>query len=97
MPFRPLDDRILVKRIEEKEPKKGALIVPETAKEKPLEGTVISVGAGKRDKEGKRTALEVKVGDRVLFGKHAGTEIRVDKGDRLILREDEVLAVIVSP
>lgn len=95
MAFRPLDDRILVKRIEEKEQKHGTLIVPETAKEKPLQGKVISVGAGKRDKEGKRRALEVKVGDRVLFGKHAGTEIQVDKADRLLLREDEVLAVVL--
>jgi chaperonin GroES len=94
MKFRPLEDRILVKRIEEKEQRHGNIIVPDTAKEKPMEGKVIAVGSGKRDKEGKRTALEVKVGDRVLFGKYAGAEITIDKEDRVILREDEVLGVI---
>ena len=94
MKFRPLEDRILVKRIEEKDQRHGNIIVPDTAKEKPMEGKVIAVGSGKRDKEGKRTALEVKVGDRVLFGKYAGSEITIDKEDRVILREDEVLGVI---
>src|SRR3990172_2875664 len=94
MKFRPLEDRILVKRIEEKEQKHGNIIVPDTAKEKPMEGKVIAVGSGKRDKEGKRTALEVKVGDRVLFGKYAGTETKIGNDDRVILREDEVLGVI---
>jgi chaperonin GroES len=94
MKFRPLEDRILIKRIEEKEQKHGNIIVPDTAKEKPMEGKVIAVGSGKRNKEGKRIALEVKVGDRVLFGKYAGTEIKIDNDDRVILKEDEVLAVI---
>ena len=94
MKFRPLEDRILVKRIEEKEQKHGSIVVPDTAKEKPTEGKVIAVGSGKRDKEGKPTPLEVKVGDRILFGKYAGTEIKVDNEDRVILREDEVLGVI---
>ena len=94
MKFRPLEDRILVKRVEEKEQKRGNIVIPDTAKEKPMEGKVIAVGAGKRDKEGKRTALEVKVGDRVLFGKYAGTETKIGNDDRVILREDEVLGVI---
>jgi chaperonin GroES len=94
MNFRPLADRILIKRIEEKEQKHGNIIVPDSAKEKPMEGKVIAVGSGKRDKEGKHIALEVKVGDRVLFGKYAGTEIKIDNDDRVILKEDEVLAVI---
>jgi chaperonin GroES len=94
MKFRPLADRILVKRIEDKEQRHGNIIVPDTAKEKPMEGKVIAVGSGKRNEEGKRTALEVKVGDRVLFGKYAGTEIKIDNDDRVILREDEVLGVI---
>ena len=94
MKFRPLEDRILIKRIEEKEQKHGNIIVPDSAKEKPMEGKVIAVGSGKRDKEGKRIPLEVKVGDHVLFGKYAGTEIKIDNDDRVILKEDEVLGVI---
>jgi chaperonin GroES len=94
MKFRPLADRILINRIEEKEQKHGTIIVPDSAKEKPMEGKVIAVGSGKCDKGGKRIALEVKVGDRVLFGKYAGTEIKIDNDDRVILKEDEVLAVI---
>ena len=94
MKMKPLYDRILVKRIEEKEQKKGSIIIPDTAKEKPMEGKVIAVGAGAVNKEGKRTPLEVKVGDRVLFGKYAGTEIKIDDVEHLILREDEVLAVV---
>lgn len=94
MKFRPLADRILINRIEEKEQKHGHIIVPDSAKEKPMEGKVIAVGSGKCDKEGKRIALEVKVGDRVLIGKYAGTEIKIDNDDRVILKEDEVLGVI---
>jgi len=86
----PLHDRILVKRIEEKETVKGGIIVPDTAKEKPQEGEVVAVGAGKLH-EGKRIPLDVEVGDRVLFGKYSGTEIKVEEEDYLILREDEVL------
>jgi len=94
MKIKPLYDRILVKRIEEKEQKRGNIIIPDTAKEKPMEGKVVAVGAGAVNKEGKRTPLEVKVGDRILFGKYAGTEIKIDNEDCVILREDEVLGVM---
>ena len=94
MKMKPLYDRILVKRIEEKEQKKGTIIIPDTAKEKPMEGKVIAVGAGAVNKEGKRTPLDVKVGDRILFGKYAGTEIKIDDNELVILREDEVLGIL---
>ena len=87
----PLHDRVLIKRIEEKETVKGGIIIPDTAKEKPQEGEVIAVGAGKIEK-GERISLDVKAGDRVLFGKYSGTEIKVEEEDYLILREDEILA-----
>ena len=87
----PLHDRVLIRRIEEKETVKGGIIIPDTAKEKPQEGEVIAVGAGKIEK-GVRIPLDVKAGDRVLFGKYSGTEIKVDDEDYLILREDEILA-----
>ena len=92
--FRPLHDRVVVKRIEAEEKSKGGIIIPDTAKEKPMEGKVIAVGAGRLEKDGKRIPLEVKVGDRVLFGKYAGTEIKIDDNDHVILREDEVLGII---
>jgi chaperonin GroES len=94
MKLKPLYDRILVKRVEEKEQKRGGIIIPDTAKEKPMEGKVIAVGAGSLNKEGKRTPLEVKSGDRVLFGKYAGTEIKIDDDEMVILREDEILGII---
>ena len=94
MKIKPLYDRILVKRIEEKEQKRGAIIIPDTAKEKPMEGKVIAVGAGALNKEGKRTPLDVKVGDRILFGKYAGTEVKIDDDEHVILREDEVLGIL---
>jgi chaperonin GroES len=94
MKMKPLYDRVLIRRIEEKEQKKGTIIIPDTAKEKPMEGKVIAVGAGAVNKEGKRTPLEVKVGDRVLFGKYAGTEIKIDDQEHVILREDEVLGIL---
>jgi chaperonin GroES len=94
MKMKPLYDRVLIKRIEEKEQKKGTIIIPDTAKEKPMEGKVIAVGAGAVNKEGKRTPLEVKVGDRVLFGKYAGTEIKINDEEHVILREDEVLGIL---
>src|SRR5438309_6836219 len=87
----PLHDRVLVRRIEEKESVKGGIIIPDSAKEKPQEGEVVAAGAGKIEK-GQRVALDVKVGDRVLFGKYSGTEIKVEDVDYLILREDEILA-----
>ena len=87
----PLHDRVLVKRIEEKESVKGGIIIPDTAKEKPQEGEVIAVGAGKMEK-GARVPLDVKAGDRILFGKYSGTEIKLDDEEYLILREEEILA-----
>ncbi len=89
----PLHDRVLVKRIEEKETVKGGIIIPDTAKEKPQEGEVIAVGAGKMEK-GERIPLDVKAGDRVLFGKYSGTDIKIEDQEYLILREDEILAKI---
>ena len=92
--IRPLHDRLLVKRIEEKETVKGGIIIPDTAKEKPQEGEVLAAGNGKVLENGTKVALDVKVGDKILFGKYSGTEIRIDGEDVLILREDEVLAVL---
>jgi chaperonin GroES len=94
MALRPLHDRILVQRIEEEEQKVGGIIIPDSAKEKPQQGKVVAVGAGKADKDGKRIALDVKQGVTILFGKYSGQEVRVDNEDYLIMREDEVLAVI---
>lgn len=94
MKIRPLQDRILVKRVEEEERTKGGIIIPDTAKEKPVEGEVIAVGAGKTDDKGKLRPLDVKKGDRILFGKYSGTEIKIEGIEHLILREEEVLGVI---
>jgi chaperonin GroES len=94
MKVRPLHDRILVRRIEEKETVKGGIIIPDTAKEKPQEGEVIAVGNGKVLENGTKLQLDVKAGDKILFGKYSGTEIKIDGDEFLILREDEVLAVI---
>ena len=94
MNVRPLHDRILVRRVEEKETTKGGIIIPDSAKERPLEGKVLAVGAGKRLEDGTMVALDVKEGDRILFGKYAGTEIKIDGVEHLILGEDEVLGVI---
>jgi len=94
MKVKPLHDRVLIKRIENKEQKRGGIIIPDTAKEKPMEGKVIAVGSGRLEKDGKRIPLEVKAGDVVLFGKYAGTEIKIDDVEHVILREDEVLGII---
>jgi chaperonin GroES len=94
MKVQPLHDRVLLKRVEMGEQKKGGIIIPDTAKEKPMEGKVIAVGSGRVEKDGKRIPLEVKKGDRVLFGKYAGTEIKIDDVEHVILREDEVLGII---
>jgi chaperonin GroES len=94
MNLRPLHDRILIKRIEEKEAVKGGIIIPDTAKEKPQEGEVIAVGNGKKTEEGKIIPLDVKAGDRILFGKFSGAEIKMDGQEFLILREEEVLGII---
>ncbi len=94
MKIRPLYDRLLVKRVEPKEQVRGGIIIPDTAKEKPMEATVEAVGDGKFDDSGKRIPLDVKKGDRILIGKYAGTEIKIDEQEFLILREDEVLAIL---
>ena len=94
MKIRPLQDRILVKRIDEEETTKGGIIIPDSAKEKPSEGRVIAVGPGKRDDKGNLVAVEVQKGDRVLFGKYAGTEVNLDGEEHLIISEDDVLAVL---
>ena len=94
MKLRPLHDRLLVERVEEAETKKGGIIIPDSAKERPLEGEVIAVGSGKRTDDGTLVQLDVKAGDRVLFGKYSGTEIKLDGVEHLILREEEVLGVI---
>ena len=94
MKIRPLQDRVILKRIEEEEKSKGGIIIPDTAKEKPQEGKVIAVGKGKVNEDGKIIALDVKVNDRVLFGKYAGSEINIDGEEHLIMREEDILGVI---
>jgi chaperonin GroES len=94
MKIRPLQDRILVRRVKEDEKTKGGIIIPDTAKEKPIEGEIVAAGNGKVLENGKVRALDVKAGDRILFGKYAGNEITVDGVEHLILREDEVLGVV---
>ena len=94
MKIRPLQDRVIVKRVEEEEKSKGGIIIPDTAKEKPQEGKVIAVGKGKVNDDGKVTPLDVKVNDRILFGKYSGTEINIDGEEHLIMREDDILGVI---
>jgi chaperonin GroES len=94
MKVRPLHDRLLVRRIEEKETAKGGIIIPDTAREKPQEGEVLAAGSGKILENGTQVALDVKVGDKILFGKYSGTDIKIDGQEVLILREDEVLAVL---
>jgi chaperonin GroES len=96
MKARPLHDRVVLKRVEEKEEIKGGIIIPDTAKEKPMEGKVISVGPGKIMEDGKRSPMDVTAGDRVLFGKYAGSEIKIDDEEYVIMREDEILAVLLS-
>ena len=94
MKIRPLQDRVIVKRIEEEEKSKGGIIIPDTAKEKPQEGKVVAVGKGMVNDDGKITPLDIKVNDRILFGKYSGTEINVDGEEHLIMREDDILGVI---
>ena len=94
MKLRPLQDRILVQRVEEEGKTKGGIIIPDTAKEKPVEGKVFAAGNGKLSEEGKRIALEVKKGDRILFGKYSGSEVKIEDEEYLIMREDDVLGVI---
>ena len=94
MKIRPLHDRILIKRLEEQEQKKGGIIIPDTAKEKPQEGKVIAVGNGKVSDEGKKIPLDVKAGDKILFGKYSGSEVKIDDEEYMIMREEDVLAII---
>jgi chaperonin GroES len=94
MKVRPLHDRVLLKRLEQKEMVKGGIIIPDTAKEKPMEGEVIAVGPGKLNDDGKRSPMDVKAGDRVLFGKYSGTDIKIEDEEFVIMREDEILAVL---
>ncbi|RZB30610.1 MAG: chaperonin GroES [Desulfobacteraceae bacterium Eth-SRB1] len=94
MKLRPLHDRILVKRVEEEKQTKGGIIIPDTATEKPIEGNVVAVGKGKVGDDGKTIALDVKKGDRILFGKYGGTDVKIDGVEYLIMREDDVLGII---
>ncbi len=94
MKIRPLQDRVIVKRVEEEEKSKGGIIIPDTAKEKPQEGKVVAVGKGKVNDDGKITPLDVKVNDRILFGKYSGTEVNIDGEEHLIMREDDILGII---
>jgi chaperonin GroES len=94
MKIRPLQDRVIVKRVEEEEKTKGGIIIPDSAKEKPIEGKVIAVGKGKLGEDGKVHPLDVKAGDRVLFSKYAGTEVKIDGEETLIMREDDILGVL---
>ncbi|TDI48839.1 MAG: co-chaperone GroES [Acidobacteria bacterium] len=94
MKVKPLYDRVLVRRIEEKEQRRGGIIIPDSAKEKPMEGKVVAVGSGRLNEDGSRAPLEVKTGDRVLFGKYAGQEIKINDKEHVIIKEDEVLGII---
>jgi len=94
MKIRPLHDRIVVERLEEKEVKKGSIIIPDTAKEKPQEGKVVAVGNGKVGDDGKKIPLDVKTGDKILFGKYSGSEVKIDEKEYLIMREEDVLAIL---
>ena len=94
MAFRPLGDRVLVKRVEEEQKTKGGIIIPDTAKEKPQEGEVVAVGGGAKSDEGKITPLDVKAGDRILFGKWSGTEVKLDGEDLLIMKESDIMGII---
>jgi chaperonin GroES len=94
MKIRPMHDRLLVERVEEQEVRRGGIIIPDTAKEKPQEGRVVAAGNGKLDDQGKRVPMDVKVGDRILFGKYSGSEVKLDDKEYLILREEDVLAIL---
>ena len=94
MKIRPLQDRVIVKRLEEEGKTKGGIIIPDTAKEKPVEGVVVAVGRGKTGEDGKLIKLEVKAGDKILFGKYGGTEVKIDGVEHIIMREDDILGII---
>jgi chaperonin GroES len=97
MSFRPLHDRVVVKRVAEEEKTKGGIIIPDTAKEKPMEGEIVAVGPGARDEKGTLVALDVKVGDRILFGKWSGTEVKLDGVDLLIMKESDIMGILEIP
>ena len=97
MNFRPLQDRVLVRRIEQEEKTQGGIIIPDTAKEKPMEGEVIAAGPGARGDDGKLNPLDVKVGDRVLFGKWSGTEIKIDGEDLVVMKESDIMGIVEEP
>ena len=97
MAFRPLGDRVLVKRVEEEEKTRGGIIIPDTAKEKPMEGEVVAVGDGARTEDGKIQPMAVKAGDRILFGKWSGTEVKIDGEDLLIMKESDIMGVLDEP
>ncbi len=97
MQFRPLHDRVVVKRVAEEEKTKGGIIIPDTAKEKPMEGEVIAVGPGARDEKGNLVPLDVKVGDRILFGKWSGTEVKLDGEELLIMKETDIMGILEAP
>jgi chaperonin GroES len=94
MKIKPLHDRLIVKRLEEEDVTKGGIIIPDTAKEKPVEGKVVAVGGGRVKKDGSKVPVDIKVGDRVLFAKYAGTEVKIDGMEHMMMREDEILAII---
>jgi chaperonin GroES len=94
MKFRPLQDRVLIRRIEQEEKTSGGIIIPDTAKEKPMEGEVVAIGPGARGEDGKLHPLDVKVGDRILFGKWSGTEIKIDNEDYVVMKESDVMGII---
>lgn len=96
MKFRPLHDRVMIRRLESEEKTKGGIIIPETAKEKPMEGEVVAVGPGGRDDSGKLVALDLKVGDRVLFGKWSGTEVKINGEDFLIMKETDIMGILTA-
>jgi chaperonin GroES len=97
MSFRPLHDRVLVKRVKEEEKTKGGIIIPDTAKEKPQEGKIVAVGSGTRGEDGKVTPLDVKVGDKILFGKWSGTEVTLDGEELIIMKESDILGIVEKP
>jgi chaperonin GroES len=97
MSFRPLHDRVVVKRVAEEEKTKGGIIIPDTAKEKPMEGEIVAVGPGARDEKGTLVPLDVRVGDRILFGKWSGTEVKLDGVDLLIMKESDIMGILEAP
>jgi len=97
MKFRPLHDRVVIRRIKEDTQSKGGIIIPETAREKPLEGEVVAVGPGRRDESGQLVPVQVKTGDTILFGKWSGTEVKIDGEDLLIIQENDIMGVIIMP